>query len=149
MNIKKQVDTLWQQMRDGISTTYNKGRGDADSECLRDYAEDTTMFDALSALLGRESAEERRHRSGYPGVLGFSNETAAKVLLMNFLAAGAEGASMPKATQFLCFRKTAVEAEVIGWLCRSNLSPEWLQAVKSLRYDELMKGGRTDAQRMG
>ncbi len=52
---------------------------------------------------------------------------------------GAEMTEMPKATAFLVLRQTAVEAQVIGFLIKANLSADWREEVASLDYAELMK----------
>ena len=118
---------------------------DEDGECLRDYAENITWSDSLSALLGRETAEERRHRSGRTSIAGFSNETAAKLILMRQAQHAAEFVEIPRATAFLVFRKTAVEAQVIGFLARNFLSQDWIAEVKSLDYAKLMEKGYPEA----
>jgi len=141
MNTKQKVDKLWNEMRKAINQAYaiaDKARDD-DGTCLRDYAENISWSDSLSALLGRESAAERQHRSNRPSVLGFSIETAAKLILMEQMKNGAEAENMPRATAFLVFRKTAIEAQVIGYLIHRQLTKEWCEAVSSLDYAELMK----------
>jgi hypothetical protein len=148
MNTKQKVDKLWDEMRTAINQTYGTGQTYAitdqtkdDVTCLRDYAENISWNDSLSGLLGRESAEERRHRSDRPSISGFSVETASKLILMGQVQHGAELKEMPRATAFLVFRKTAIEAQVIGYLIRGQLPKEWRETVSSLDYAELMKGG--------
>src|ERR1700676_3858466 len=84
MSTKQIVDNLWNEMREAINRAYaiaDKNR-DADGTCLRDYAENISWSDSLAALLGRESANERQHRSNRPSVPGFSVDTASKLILM-------------------------------------------------------------------
>jgi hypothetical protein len=146
MNTKQKVDTLWREMREAINKTYadaskksSSGDPSTDANCLRDYAENISWSDDLAGLLGRETANERQHRSNRPSVPGFSNETAAKLILMEQVKRGAENPTLPSATEFLVFRKTAVEARVIGFLIREHLTPEWRERVSSLDYAKLMK----------
>lgn len=147
MTTKSEINTLWQEFRQAINTTYANGqthsisdRPEDDATCLRDYAENISWSDDLAALLGRESAEERRHRASRPSVAGFSIETAAKLLIMENARTGAEMPEMPRATAFLVLRQTAVEAEVIGYLVREQLTEAWKSQVKALDYSKLMKG---------
>ena len=141
MQTKAKVDKLWDEFREAINKAYadaNKTH-DEDGTCLRDYAENISWSDNLAALLGRETANERRHRTNRPSVKGFSNETAAKLILLNNAKAGAKMAELPKSTLFLILRQTAIEAEVIGFLAQKYLSTEWRDAVAALDYAELMK----------
>ncbi len=141
MNTKQKVDVLWREMRSAINNAYalaDKERNE-DGACLRDYAENISWSDDLAALLGRECANERQHRSNRPSVPGFSSETASKLILMGQVQHGAQSKEMPRATAFLVFRKTAVEAQVIGYLIRKQLSQQWLETVKSLDYANLMQ----------
>ena len=143
MQTKAKVDKLWDEFRVAINTAYaeaEKSREhEDDGRCLRDYAENITWSDNLAALLGRETANERRHRTNRPSIKGFSKETAAKLILMNNAKDGAKMAELPKSTYFLVFRQTAVEAEVIGFLARKYLLTTWRDAVVALDYAELMK----------
>lgn len=129
--------TLWNELREAINKTYELDKSD-DSQCLRDYAENISWSDALAELVGRETANERQHRSNRPSVPGFSCGTAARLILMNNVAKGARMDSMPSAMAFLVLRQTAVEAEVIGWLIRKHLDPNWIAAVENLDYAKLM-----------
>ena len=144
MNTKQKVDKLWEQMRDSINAAYAAGDADKthagwdEKTCLRDYAENISWSDSTARLLGRESANERQHRTGRPSVSGFSVETAAKLILMRNVADGSRLSAMPPATNFLILRQTAVEAEIIGYLIREFVSDEWRQAVDSLDYTKLM-----------
>lgn len=141
MNTKTQVDTLWRDMREAVSARYAAAEKTPEDEgwCLRDYAECVSWSDAMRSLLGRETANERQHRRNRPSIAGFSNETAAKLILLGQMAHGAEADVIPRATAFLVFRQTAIEAQVIGWLAREFLSQEWRDAVNALDYAKLMK----------
>ena len=77
----------------------------------------------------------------YQQVRGHSaaSSTAAKLCLMSNAARGAFKTAMPKATAFLELRQTAVEAEVLGFLCRHALTVEWCKAVDSLDFAKLMQ----------
>ena len=143
MSTKTKVNDLWEQFRASINAAYAESSkaNEEDGICLRDYAENISWSDDLAGLLGRESAEERRHRANRPSVPSFSVDTAAKLLVMENARKGSEMDEMPKATAFLVLRKTAVESEVIGWVARKHLSAEWRAAVASLDYAELMKAG--------
>jgi hypothetical protein len=140
MRTKQKVDSLWRQFRTAVNASYNAAKMAEDGESLRDYAENISWHDAMSGLLGRETANERRHRSRRPSIPGFSNETAAKLVLMQQAADGSELHEMPAATEFLIFRQTAAEARVIGWLIREHITAEWRAEFDTLDYAELMKG---------
>jgi hypothetical protein len=142
MNTKQRIDTLWEDFRFAINAAYAESVKTRDEElaCLRDYAENISWSDNLARLLGREAAEERRHRSGRPAIKDFSIDSAAKLMIMHFAEQGAGMAELPKATGFLVYRQTAIESEVIGFLARVCLAQEWRESVKSLDYAELMKG---------
>src|SRR4029077_19197040 len=135
------INKLWDMMRTAVTAAYLDAdkRNDQDGICLRDYAENTSWSDNMAALLGRESANERRHRSNRPSVQGFSVDTAAKLILMTNMAEQATRNVMPNASAFLVLRQTAVEAEVLGFLARTFLSDKWRVAVKSFDYAKLMQ----------
>ena len=143
MTNTQKINTLWDEMRQAINKAYDEhGQRlsfDDGMGCLRDYAENISWSDGMAALLGRESANERQHRRNRPSVPGFSVGTAAKLILMTNVADGAKREELPSATAFLVLRQTAVEAQVIGFLIRNYLEPEWIAAVKSLDYARLMQ----------
>jgi hypothetical protein len=143
MSTKTKVNDLWSQFRASINAAYAEASkaNEEDGICLRDYAENISWSDDLAGLLGRESAEERRHRSNRPSLPTFSVDTAAKLLIMENARKGAEMSEMPRASAFLVLRKTAVESEVIGYIARKHLSAEWREAIRKLDYAELMKAG--------
>src|SRR5262249_16864414 len=143
---KEQINVLWREFREAINTTYGNGKNVSDDvSCLRDYAENISWHDDLSALLGKESAEERRHRNGRPehtyNPKNFSVDSAAKLLGMENARKGSEMTEMTRATTFLVLRQSAVEAEVIGFIIRENLPEGWRDAIASLDYAKLMQGG--------
>lgn len=144
MNNTQKINQLWDQMRDAIDATYKAGQGLSggaldNANVLRDYARDISWSDDLAALLGRETANERQHRSNRPSVPGFSAGSAAKLILMENVRKGAGMAELPKATAFLVLRQTAVEAEVIGFLISGQLPMQWRNEVEALDYSKLMK----------
>ena len=152
-NTKKQIDTLWDGFREAINAAYAEAskaastarglqgdyRSKEDGLCLRDYAENISWSDALASLLSRETDNERQHRHNRPSVPGFSVESAAKLILMEQAATGAAASEMPRATAFLVFRQSAVEAQVIGFLAKKHLPAEWRVAIANLDYAKLMQ----------
>jgi len=141
---KTQISTLWQQFREAVNAAYDEANKshDQDGQCLRDYAEHISWSDHMASLLGREAANERQHRRNRPCFSGFSVDMAAKLILLDNAAKGAALSEMPRAIAFLVLRRTAVEAEIVGFLARKYLSAEWRAAVSSLDYAQLMKGGQ-------
>ncbi len=140
MNNAKYISANWAEFRRAIDKTYHEATpGMGDGQALHDYVEDMSYSDDLSALLGRETANERQHRHNRPSPAGFSVGSAAMLILMRMAADGSELTEMPKASKFLTCRQTAVEAEVIGYLCRKNLSLAWREAVRVLDYAKLMQ----------
>jgi hypothetical protein len=141
MRTKQRIDHLWQDFEDAINAAYleaNKTR-DENGACLRDYARDISWNDNLAQLLRRETANEKQHRNSRPSVPGFSAESAAKLILMNQVGAGALLPTMPLATEFLQFRQTAAEARVIGFLVKKFITVEWRTSLAHLDYSQLMK----------
>jgi hypothetical protein len=143
MSTAHKINTLWEQFRAAIDATYADGlsRGDVDSEAhaLRDYAQYISCHDDLAALLGREAANERQHRRNSPHPIHkFTVGSAAKLILMQQASHGSKLSAMPPATLFLVARQTAVEAELIGYLCREHLTEGWRKELGSLDYAKLM-----------
>lgn len=130
--------TLWSEMRQAINNAYASAGDNQDLQCLRDYAEDISWSDDLQKLLDHETANEREHRRNRPSIPGFGCSTAARLIIMRNVSDGSKMEALPKATAFLVLRKTAVEAEVIGFLIREYLAPEWHKAVNSYDYAKLM-----------
>lgn len=135
------IRNLWQEMRDAINQTYALSSLDksGDRACLRDYAENVSWSDDLQKLLHTEMANEREHRKGRPMVPGFGVGTAARLVLMTNVVKGSQMLELPRSTAFLVLRKTAVEAEVIGFLIKDQLAEAWVKAIESFDYAELMK----------
>src|ERR1700723_3492352 len=99
MNTKQQIDTLWNQLRTAINKTYDiANKNNSEATCLRDYVEDISWSDSLQRLLGRETANERQHRSNRSSIPGFSNESAAKLLLMNNVVTGIQNKELVSST---------------------------------------------------
>ena len=134
-NTEKQIDTLWETMRDALDKAYsvaNAGRDDQGT-ALRDYARDIHWHDAMDALLREETANEKQHRRG------FSAESGAKLILLGQVAKGAKAQSLPDVTGFLHFRITAMQAQVIGFLIRAQLPVDWFTELAKLDYPKLMQ----------
>lgn len=144
MTITQQVNKLWEDFREAIDQAYKAAGGghSLTADVLHDYAQDMSMHDDLRELLETEIANERKHRTGRPAINGFSATTAAKVILMGNVLVGAKRMDCPPATDFLRYRKTAVEAEVLGWLTAGKLTDEWRTEVDKLDYPKLMQGGK-------
>lgn len=140
MNTKQTIDQLWDEFRQSINEAYASAKVDP-LLCLHDYAENISWNDSTARLLGRETANERQHRSNRPSVPGFSAESASKLILMSQAAVGSKLDEMPAGTEFLVFRQTAAEARLIGFLARNFISDEWRARVEALDYAELMKAG--------
>ena len=132
---------MWQELRTAINSAYAEAdkKRDENGICLRDYAENISWSDNLSALLDRETVNERQHRSNRPRIPGFSAATAAKLILLGQASHGAQLKQLPQSTAFLVFRQSAVEAQVIGFLARKYLPMEWRTTVNELDYAKLMQ----------
>ena len=143
MNTHQQLNQLWNQMRDAIDAAYKQEKADNNSgaaitKALRDYARDISWTDSLAALVGRETANERQHRQNRPSPRGFSGGDAANLIGMNCGSRGSDLLQMPSAAEFLVFRQTAVEAQVVGFLAKQFITPEWKAAVAKFDYAKLM-----------
>jgi hypothetical protein len=141
MSVHNKITDLWADFRTAINAAYAEAdkTNNQDGQCLRDYAEDISWSDDLAKMLGRETANERQHRSNRPSPKGFSVGDAAKLILMNCAASGATMAAMPRATTFLTHRDTAAEATLIGFLARKHLPATWQEGIKALDYAKLME----------
>lgn len=141
MNTKQTIDKLWDEFRQAINKAYAEADKTRDENgiCLHDYAEDMSWSDSMQSLLGREIANERQHRSSRPSVSGFSNESAAKLILMSQITNGASKTELPSATDFLVYRQSAIEAQVLGYLVKRFLTSEWHIRVAALDYSKLMQ----------
>ena len=139
-NTKQKIDRLWEAMRDALDKAYsvaNKGR-DEQGTALRDYARDIAWYDGMRDLLSRETANERQHRRGNT-VRGFSAESGAKLILLGQVANGASKDGLPDATNFLHFRITAMQAQVIGYLIRKQLPISFHAGLAELDYPKIMQ----------
>ena len=144
MNYTKYINGLWQEFRNSIDKAFKDNShmsGDAawNTNALRDYTTEG-WHDDLAKLLNAETANERQHRNGRPAEVSplISSETAAKMILMQKAADGADRDEMPPASHFLVYRKAAVEAEVIGWIARKYLPASWRAAVRTMDYVKLV-----------
>jgi len=138
------INKLWNQFRASIDAAdadgkkLNNADGHAECNALHDYTSDRNW--RLFNLLGREQANERQHRGVpyYGNNARLSVRDAAMLQLMQQASYGASQGVMPSAHLFLTMRVTAVEAWVIGFLCRKHLGKEWHEALAKLDYSELM-----------
>ena len=135
--IHQHITSLWTELRNSIDLAYKANTGE-NAAVLRDYARDQSWSDYLERLLTEEAANERRHR-GLRSVRGFSSSDAAKLIICGNVLRGSELAEMPSAVTFIRYRRSAAEANLLGYLIRANVTPEWKQAVSSVDYAECMK----------
>src|SRR5258707_9640752 len=138
------INQLWEQFRDAVDTAYAEsqtknfsGSAHDESSCLRDYARNISWSDAVEKLLATETANERQHRQTRT-VRGFSSQDAAKLIICGNVLRGSELETIPSALTFITFRPTAAEANLIGYLIRAHVTPEWTQSVQSMDYSECM-----------
>ena len=139
------INQLWEHFRDAIDAAYADAQtqafsGSAHDEisCLRDYARNISWSDAVEKLLTSETANERQHRQSRT-VRGFSSQDAAKLIICGNVLRGSELSAMPSALTFITFRASAAEANLLGYLIRAHVTPEWKQSVGSMDYSECMK----------
>lgn len=148
MKEETKINELWEQFRDSVDQAYAQGKrqnsadGHAECNALRDYARDQSWHDDMAKLLGRETANERKHRNGAPYRTALGVGAASKLILMNQAAFGSGLPQMPPATIFLTCRDTAAEAEVIGYLAKGFISQIWRDELSKLDYAKLMRGGQ-------
>lgn len=135
--IHHQINQLWEHFRSAIDTAYQANVGE-DAQHLRDFARNQSWVDALERLLTEETANERQHRNSR-SVRGFSSQDAAKLIICNNVLRGSELAAIPSALTFISFRHSAALSNLVGYLVREHLAPEWKSAVSSLDYSSLMK----------
>lgn len=137
------IRAAWKQFTQAIDQADAEGQklqsadGHAECNALRNYSSHEQPW-RLANLLGRETANERKHRHGTEP-RSFPVGDAAKLHLMSAAAYGATLKAAPSSTLFLTMRPTAAEAEVIGYLCRATLSAEWRNTVESIDYSKLMQ----------
>lgn len=131
------IARIWSELRDIVDKTYQANIGD-DAKSLRDYARNQSWSDDLEKLLAEETTNERQHRS-LRSVRGFSCSDAAKLIICGNVLRGAELTAMPSALTFITFRRSAAEANLLGYLIRANVTSEWKDAVASLDYADCME----------
>ena len=137
MTPSKKITTLWQVFRTIIDRAYveREKQYNPEAESLRDYVKDMAQVDALEELLDREATNEREHRHGWPSDnRKFSARTAAKLIIMHNAVTGSRFPAAIPASHFLIYRQSAVEAEVIGYLCRFSLDCGWVSELDALDY---------------
>jgi hypothetical protein len=138
----RKINKLWEIFRNAVDAANADGQkansadGHAEVNALHDYTRDNSW--RLNNLLGRETANERRHRRNEISPRGFSVGTAAKLHIMNNAGHGSTLPAMPPAHLFLTMRQTAIEAEIIGFLARKYLSAVWRAELETLDYSTLM-----------
>lgn len=135
MNRTKYINQHWSEFEKFIGAAYAKGASE-----LRDYAPDVTWCNALAKLVEAETANERQHRRGNDRrPKDFSAPIAAKLIIMRQAAVGSQKKDCPPASDFLVYRQTTVEAQVIGWLCRWVIDDPWRAAVDVIDYVAVMQ----------
>ena len=131
------ITQIWDGLRDAVDRAYQSATTD-ETKALRDYARNISWSDDLEKLLASETTNEKQHRNTR-SVRGFSSQDAAKLIICGNVLRGSELETIPSALTFITFRKSAAEANLIGYLIRAYLTPEWKQSVQSLDYSECMK----------
>ena len=144
MKTHDHISQIWQDLRETINQAYKASSSSDEGSALRDYAENISWHDDLEKLLASEVTNERQHR-GTRSVRGFSSQDAAKLILCGNILRGSELTEMPSALTFITLRPSAAEANLIGYLIREFVTPEWKQAVESYDYSELMKNAEVSA----
>lgn len=143
MNTHKQITNLWMAFQNAIDLAdaegkkLNNANGHAQCNALHDYTSERGW--RLANLVGRESANERQHRTTTNNPASFTVGDAAKLQIMQWAAFSADLNVLPSAHLFLTMRPTAVEAEVVGFLCRTCLNQSWRDELATLDYSELMR----------
>jgi hypothetical protein len=132
------ISQLWQGLREVIDRAYESHPVEEEKNALRDYAKDQSWSDDLEKLLASETANERQHRNAR-SVRGFSSQDAAKLIICNNVLRGSELEQIPSALTFISFRASAAEANLLGYLIRGFVTPEWKASVESLDYADCMK----------
>jgi hypothetical protein len=124
------INQLWEQFRDAIDAAYADTQN-TNRDSLRDYARNQSWSDTVEKLLAEETANERQHRQSRT-VRGFSSQDAAKLIICGNVLRGTELETIPSALTFITFRHSAAEANLIGYLIRAHVTPEWKQSFNSL-----------------
>ena len=131
------ITQIWDGLRDAVDRAYQSATTD-ETKALRDYARNISWSDDLEKLLASETTNEKQHRNAR-SVRGFSSQDAAKLIICGNVLQGSELETIPSALTFITFRKSAAEANLLGYLIREHVTPEWKQSVQSLDYSECMK----------
>jgi len=138
------LNQLWEKLRDAIDAAYAEsqkthfsGSAHDESSCLRDYARNVSWSDDLAKLLAIETTNERQHRQTRT-IRGFSSQDAAKLIICGNVLRGSELQTIPSALTFMTFRASAAESNLLGYLIRAHVTPEWKKAIESLDYSECM-----------
>jgi hypothetical protein len=134
------INQLWEHFRDAIDAAYADTQN-PNRDFLRDYARNQSWSDAVEKLLAEETANEREHRQSRT-IRGFSSQDAAKLIICGNVLRGSELETIPSALTFITFRHSAAEANLLGYLIRDHVTPEWKQSVNSLDYSECMKSAQ-------
>lgn len=135
MNTVKHVEKMWRELQATIDKTTNES---ADHAVLSGYRE-RSYEHALENLLRDEVQNERQHRSGFgSGSYPFSAVVAAKIIIIENVARGAQHVELLPARLWLEIRRSAAEAMTIGNLLGTMLPIEWRSAAEALDYSELM-----------
>lgn len=140
------VDRLWRQFRTAIDAAYQAADHHDPAAALRDYAENHSMVDKLDRLLEETTREERDHRRhdgmyGRPVRRPVTMPHAAKILILHAAGDGAAATpeKAPRITDWLQYRRTYVEAHIVGYLIRRHVDPAWVVACQALDYAAVMK----------
>ena len=147
MDRTKYIDGLWREFEQFFTAAYNDKAGDSEERAaLRDYTPNQTWHNELEALVEAEVKNERQHRRGAPANFKapISAYTAAKLLIMNAAADGAQQEKMPSALLFITWRRTSAEANLLGYLIRRQVQVSWIAAVKTQDYAEIMNAERAN-----
>ena len=137
------IARLWKAFRTAIDAAYEASDHHDPTTALRDYAENQSMRDSLTALVDTATREERSHRSTGRSYIGdrryrVSAEHCAKLLLLSSAGDGAASVTAPDATDWLTLRRTHCEAYLLGYLIRAHVSPDWVTACKALDYAKVV-----------
>lgn len=135
------IDRLWRQFRTAIDAAYKGAQSDDPAAALRDYAENVGLIDKLDRLVRTTTQEERQHRSHKPASLPPYRVSAvhcARLLILHAAGDGAARTTAPESTDWLIYRREHCEAELIGWLIRAHVSPEFVSACNALDYAKVV-----------
>lgn len=138
------VDRLWIDFRAAIDTAYRAGDHNAPTAVLRDYVRNMSWSDKLETLLTQEAADEREHQRSGRRLVGDIGKRPAvahlsRLMVLHAAGQGAARPDMPPATDWLVYRRAHVEAEILGFLIRAHVTPEWVAACCTLDYSEAVK----------